>query len=51
LSVTSTVWPRRAQHRLQRVGHHLGIARLGADQDQDVRHPSGYETAAADATR
>ena len=26
------------EHRLQRVGHHLGIARFGADQDQDLGH-------------
>jgi hypothetical protein len=29
------------QHGLQRVGHHLGIARLGADQDQDRGHAPG----------
>jgi hypothetical protein len=26
------------EHGLQRVGHHLGIARFGADQDQDLGH-------------
>ena len=29
---------RGVEHRLQRVGHHLGVARFGADQDQDRGH-------------
>ena len=42
----------RDQHRLQRIGHHLGIAQFGPDQDQDPRHrPSRYGTAVRPATR
>src|SRR5437868_12857124 len=40
------------EDRLQRVGHHLGVARFGADQDQDTGHrPPTYGTPCRPATR